>query len=218
MIIRWLGHSCFRITSAEGKTLITDPYDIDAYPDSLLYAPLDEAPDVVTLSHRHADHANTAILKGGPEIVEARATQFAAGFSIRGISTYHDDQDGDARGDNTIFRIIVDQVSICHLGDLGHELTQARVDQIGEVDVLLIPVAGYFTIGSDQATRVMEQLQPAITIPMHFRNDKCLFEIDTVDRFLAGKADVEQPGVCDITITKENLPASPKIVVLEPYN
>lgn len=218
MIIRWLGHSCFRITSAEGKTLITDPYDTGAYPDTLLYAPLDEAPDVVTISHRHADHANISILKGAPEIVEARATQFAAGFSIRGISTYHDDQDGDARGDNTIFRIIVDGASVCHLGDLGHELTQARVEQIGDVDVLLAPVAGYFTIGPIEATRVMEQLRPAITIPMHFRNEKCLFDIDTVDAFLAGKQDVEHPGGSDIEITKENLPASPKIIVLEPFN
>jgi L-ascorbate metabolism protein UlaG (beta-lactamase superfamily) len=218
MIIRWLGHSCFRITSAEGKTLLTDPYDTDAYPDTLLYEPLDEAPDVATLSHRHADHSNTAILKGSPEIVDARATQFVADYSIRGISTYHDDQDGDARGDNTIFRIIVNQVSVCHLGDLGHELNQTRVEQIGEVDVLLIPVAGIFTIGPDQATRVMDQLRPSITIPMHFRNEKCLFEIDTVDSFLAGKENVERPRVSDIEITKENLPVSPKIVVLEPYN
>jgi L-ascorbate metabolism protein UlaG (beta-lactamase superfamily) len=218
MIIRWLGHSCFRITSTEGRTLLTDPYDTEAYPGSLLYEPLDEAPDVVTLSHRHADHANLDILKGAPEIVEARATQFAAGFSIRGISTYHDEQDGDARGDNTVFRIIVDQLSVCHLGDLGHELNHTRVEQIGEVDILLIPVAGYFTIGPEQATRVMEQLKPSITIPMHFRNDKCLFEIDTVDSFLAGKPNVERPGASEIEISKENLPEIPKIVVLEPYN
>ncbi|RJQ46631.1 MAG: MBL fold metallo-hydrolase [Gaiellales bacterium] len=218
MIIRWLGHSCFRITSAEGKTLLTDPYDTEAYRGTLLYAPLDEAPDVVTVSHRHADHANTAILKGSPEVVEARATQFVAGFSIRGISTYHDEQQGDARGDNTAFRIIADGVSVCHLGDLGHELSQARVEQIGEVDVLLIPVGGYFTIDADQATRVMEQLGPAITIPMHFRNDRCLFDIAGVEPFLAGKAGVERPGVSELEISKENLPASPKIIVLEPYN
>lgn len=216
MIIRWLGHSCFRITSAEGRTLITDPYDVEAYKGSLLYAPLDEAPDVVTISHRHADHANIAILKGAPEVVEARATQFAAGFSIRGISTYHDDQDGDVRGDNTIFRIIVDEISVCHLGDLGHELNQTRVEQIGEVDVLLVPVGGIFTIDADQATRVMEQLRPAITIPMHFRNDRCLFGIDTVDRFLAGKPDVEMAAGSEIEVAKDNLPASPKIIVLEP--
>ncbi|MHB1002873.1 MAG: MBL fold metallo-hydrolase [Thermoleophilia bacterium] len=218
MIIHWLGHSCFRITSAEGRTLVTYPYDVEAYKGTLLYAPLDEAPDVVTLSHRHADHANIAILKGAPEIVEARATQFVAGFSIRGISTYHDDQDGDARGDNTIFRIIVDEVSVCHLGDLGHELNQTRVEQIGDVDVLLVPVGGYFTIDADQATRVMEQLKPSIAIPMHYRNDKCLFEIDTVDRFLAGKPDVERRGASDIEIIKDNLPAGPRIVVLEPQN
>ena len=218
MIIRWLGHSCFRITSAEGKILLTDPYDTDAYPGVLLYEPLDEAPDVVTLSHRHADHANTTIIKGLPEIVDARATQVVADFSIRGISTYHDNQDGDARGDNTIYRIIVDQVSVCHLGDLGHELNQARVEQIGEVDVLLVPVGGYFTIDAEQATRVMEQLRPAITIPMHYRNDKCRFDIATVDPFLAGKPEVEMASGSDIEIKKENLPASPKIVVLKPHN
>lgn len=218
MIIRWLGHSCFKITSAEGHTLLTDPYDTDAYPGTLLYAPLDEAPDVVTVSHRHADHGNTAILKGSPEIIDARATQFAAGFSIRGISTYHDTEDGDVRGDNTVYRIIVDRVAVCHLGDLGHELTQARVEQIGEVDVLLIPVGGNFTIDAEQATRVMEQLRPAITIPMHFRNDKCRFNIAGVEPFLAGKTAAEMAGGSDIEVTKENLPASPKIVVLKPFN
>lgn len=218
MIIRWLGHSCFRITSAEGKTLLTDPYDTEAYRGTLLYAPLDESPDVVTLSHRHADHANTAILKGDPVVVEARETQLVDGFSIRGISTYHDDQDGNARGDNTIFRIIADGLSLCHLGDLGQDLGQTRVEQIGEVDILLVPVGGFFTIDADQATRVMEQLQPVITIPMHFRNDRCRFEIDGVDRFLAGKDNVERADGSAIDVTKENLPASPKIVVLEPEN
>jgi L-ascorbate metabolism protein UlaG (beta-lactamase superfamily) len=218
MNIRWLGHSCFRITSDEGKTLLTDPYDTEAYPGTLLYGPLDEAPDVVTLSHRHADHANTAVLKGEPEIVDARATQVVAGFSIRGISTYHDDQNGDARGDNTIYRIITDRVSVCHLGDLGHELSQARVEQIGDVDVLLIPVGGFFTIDAGQATRVWEQLSPSITIPMHYRNDKCLFEIDRVDRFLDDKPGVQMAGGSDIEISKENLPDSPKIIVLVPFN
>lgn len=198
--------------------MLTDPYDTEAYPGSLLYEPLDETPDIVTLSHRHADHANTAILKGDPMVIESHETQLVDGFSIRGISTYHDDQDGDARGDNTIFRIIVDGIAICHLGDLGHDLIQTRAEQIGEVDVLLLPVGGFFTINAGQATRVMEQLEPAITIPMHFRNDKCRFEIDGVDRFLAGKDNVEQARTSGIEISKDNLPAEPKIVVLEPYN
>lgn len=218
MIIRWLGHSCFRITSYGGKTLLTDPYDSGAYRGTLNYAPLDEAPDVVTVSHRHADHGNTAILKGSPVIVESREARVVDGFNIRGIATYHDDRDGDLRGDNTVFRIIVDDVAVCHLGDLGQELSQARVEQIGEVDVLLVPVGGYFTIDAGQATRVMEQLHPSITIPMHFRNDECLFDIETVEPFLAGKPDVDRPGASEVEVTKENLPASPKIIVLEPFN
>ncbi len=218
MKIRWLGHSCFLLTGDSGATLLTDPYDTDAYPGTLLYAPLDESPDVVTSSHGHADHANIEAIGGTPEIVRTPAPREAAGFSIRGVDSFHDTQAGAMRGDNIIFIIRTDGITVCHLGDLGHELTPGQVREIGVVDVLLIPVGGTFTIDAATATRIWQQLAPPLAIPMHYRNDKCLFTIDGVKRFITGKRNVETPGFSEITLEKEKLPPSPKIVVLDHAN
>lgn len=218
MKIRWLGHSCFLITADSGETLITDPYDTQAYPSTLLHAPLDESTDVITSSHNHADHANIEAIGGTPVIVKTPAAREAAGFSIRGVEAFHDTQSGAMRGDIIIFIIRTGNITVCHLGDLGHELTSDQAYEIGAVDVLLIPVGGNFTIDAAAATRIWQQLAPPLTFPMHYRNDKCLFKIDGVDRFIAGKPDVETPGISEMTIEKENLPSSPKIVVLDHAN
>jgi len=222
MKIKWMGHSCFLITSASGSTLLTDPYDVSAYTGTLLYQPLDAspgiAPDVVTVSHGHSDHANVEVLTGTPEIVKESMNRLAASFSINGVESYHDIEHGALRGKNIIFTIQSEGLRVCHLGDLGHELEPAQVEAIGEIDVLLIPVGGVFTIDAEEATRVWRQLSPQVTIPMHYRNDKCLFNIDSVDKFTAGKQGVEFPGTSEIEVSKENLPVSPKIFVLEHEN
>lgn len=222
MKVRWLGHSCFLLTSASGSTLLTDPYDSAAYPATLLHRPLDDppgiAPDVVTVSHGHKDHGNVEALSGTPEIVMTPRARQAAGFNIRGVESFHDIEHGALRGDNIIFLIEVDGLVVCHLGDLGHELEPAQAETVGVIDVLMIPVGGNFTIDAAAATRVWQQLSPPVTIPMHYRNAKCLFKIDGVERFTEGKPAVETPGVSEIELTKENLPVSPKIFVLEPEN
>lgn len=222
MKVRWLGHSCFLLTAASGSTLLTDPYDSAAYPGTLLYRPLDDppgiAPDVVTVSHGHKDHGNLEALSGMPEIVRTPRARQASGFSIRGVESFHDIEHGALRGENVMFVIEADGFAVCHLGDLGHELEADQVEAIGEIDLLMIPVGGNFTIDAATATTVWRQLSPRITIPMHYRNDKCLFSIDGVDRFTQGKRGVENPGVSEIELSKENPPFSPKIFVLEPEN
>jgi len=222
MKIKWLGHSCFLLTAGSGAKLLTDPYDSAAYPGTLLLQPLEDlpgiAPDVVIVSHDHADHGNVEALSGTPEIVRTPRPRQAAGFSIRGIECFHDVEHGALRGENIIFLVEADGLTVCHLGDLGHELEPAQIEAIGAVDLLLIPVGGTFTIDAAIATRVWRQLSPPVTIPMHYRNDRCLFRIDGVDRFTEGKPVVETPDASEIELSKENLPVSPKIVVLEPEN
>jgi L-ascorbate metabolism protein UlaG (beta-lactamase superfamily) len=218
MRIKWLGHSCFLITSASGATLLTDPYDTGAYPDTLLYRPIDESPDVVTASHGHADHGNIEAVGGTPLIVTTAEPREAEGFGIRGVETCHDTEAGALRGGNTVFIFTVDGASVCHLGDLGHELDPEQTARIGAVDILLIPVGGFFTIDAATATRVWQQLNPRVAIPMHFRNEKCLFDIDGVDAFLAGKKDVVQAGASEVTLDPGDLPPGPRIIVLDPAN
>jgi len=219
MEIEWLGHSCFLLTAESGARLVTDPYDTSSYPGSLLYLPLDETPavaaEVVTLSHTHADHGNAGAIAGNPEVLRSPELHQLDGLKVRGVRTFHDTQQGDSRGPNIVFVIEADGLRICHLGDLGHELSDEQAGEIGPVDVLFIPVGGFFTIDAAVATRVWRQLQPALTIPMHYRNDKCHFNIEGVDPFTEGKSPVETPRSSRLTVKKDNLPPSPKIVVLQ---
>ncbi|MFA6000537.1 MAG: MBL fold metallo-hydrolase [Thermoleophilia bacterium] len=165
MKIRWLGHSCFLITADSGETLITDPYNTEAYPETLLLAPLDISTDVITSSHNHADHGNIEAIGGTPVIIKTPAPREAAGFSVRGVEAFHDNQAGVMRGDIIIFIIKTGDITVCHLGDLGHELTSDQARDIGAVDVLLIPVGGNFTIDAAAATRIWQQLAPPLTFP-----------------------------------------------------
>ncbi len=216
MKIEWIGHSCFLVTAASGRQLVTDPYDISAYPDQLFYQPVSATADVVTLSHAHGDHGNAAAVSGDPVVITTPGVHEVEGFTIRGVPTFHDGEQGSSRGENVVFVIGVDGLSLCHLGDLGHELQPEQVREIGPVDVLLLPVGGTFTIDAAAAGRVQRQLEAAVTIPMHFRNRQCSFPIDGVDVFLEGKDGVERPGTSFVELTQENFPAGPKIIVLEP--
>ncbi len=219
MNIKWIGHSCFLITADSGKTLLTDPYDSRAYLGTLLYRQVDLSPDICAISHGHPDHAAVKYLGGPPHVIDTEGEYDIDGFDIRGVATFHDASEGAQRGGNTVFVIRVDGVSVCHLGDLGHRLSARQSEAIGAIDVLLIPVGGYFTIDAAVATAVWEQLgPPPVTIPMHFRNEKCLFQIEGVDKFLAGKSGVDKPGESEIALMQENLSGAPKIVVLEPAN
>jgi len=219
MEIEWLGHSCFLLSANSGATLVTDPYDSTSYPGSLLYLPLDEPPviasDTVTISHGHADHGNAGAIAGNPEVLRTPELHQLNGLKVRGVRTFHDTEQGDSRGPNIVFIIETDGLRICHLGDLGHELTEEQIGEIGPVDVLFIPVGGFFTIDADAATRVWRRLLPALTMPMHYRNDKCHFNIEGVSPFIEGKSPVETLRSSRVTVNKENLPASPKIVVLQ---
>jgi len=138
------------------------------------------------------------------------------GIKFKGIPTYHDDVGGKKRGDNTIFCCEVDGVRVCHLGDLGHPLSNQQVAELGKVDILLIPVGGFFTIGPEVATEVCAQLTPRVIIPMHYKNDKCRFPLAGVEEFLQGKKDVSQLDTSEVEFKSGQLPASTQIIVLKP--
>ena len=216
MTIKFLGHASFLITSEEGVRIITDPYESGGYGGALRYEPITDEADIVTVSHDHADHNYVAGVSGNPVVV-TESTE-VSGISFRVIDSYHDDAQGTERGPNRIFCFQVDGISICHLGDLGHLLSTEQATSIGEVDVLLIPVGGHFAIDAQGATQVIDQLQPAVVIPMHFKTPKVDFPIGSVDDFLVGKQNVEDSGASQITIWADELREGPQIIVLEAAN
>ncbi|MGA7677337.1 MAG: MBL fold metallo-hydrolase [Dehalococcoidia bacterium] len=213
MKLKWLGHSCFLITSETGLRIITDPYAIVA---GINYSPVNEAADIVTVSHNHRDHNNVAAVRGKPEVITGSGTKTAKGIQFKGIASHHDESKGKERGSNTIFCFTVDGIRLCHLGDLGHELSREEIAQIGNVDVLLIPIGGFFTIDARVAAKVADDLKPKVILPMHYKTPECDFPITGVEDFLAGKKNVKKLNSSEIEFKAGKLPEATEIVVLQP--
>jgi L-ascorbate metabolism protein UlaG (beta-lactamase superfamily) len=215
MKIKWYGHAAFLITSNQGVRIITDPYESGAYGGQLAYGKIKDEADIVLTSHDHADHNDTGSLPGSPEIIKGGGTKTAKGISFKGIASYHDPSKGSERGANTIFTFSVDGIRVCHLGDLGHSLSDKELAEIGPVDILFIPVGGYFTIDSKEASQVGEKVKPKVLIPMHFKTDKCGFPIAPVEDFLKGKKNIRRPKASEVTFDQASLPSKMEIVVLD---
>ena len=215
MKVKWYGHAAFLITSDEGTKIIIDPYEPEAFGGQLSYGKIKDQADIVLTSHDHVDHNYTQDLPGTPQLVKGSGSKTVKGISMKGISTYHDPSKGSERGANTIFTIRINHIQLCHLGDLGHLLTDKELAEIGPVDILLIPVGGFFTIDPKEANRVAEQLKPRVLIPMHFKTEKCGFSIAPVEDFLKGKTNIKRPKASETTFDKATLPLQMEIVVLE---
>ena len=213
MKVKWLGHSCFLITATGGVRTITDPYAVGG---GINYSPIEETADIVVVSHGHDDHSNVSAVRGTPEVVEGSGTKTAQGIQFKGTAAYHDASQGTQRGPNTIFCFTIDDIKLCHLGDLGHVLSPGQVNEIGDIDILFIPVGGFYTIDASVASRVCEQLKPKVVIPMHFRTPKCAYPLAGVEDFLKGKQNVRKVGDSEVEFERERLPAATEIVLLQP--
>ena len=210
MKIKYLGHASFLIISDSGTKLITDPYTAGG---EFSYDEINESADIVTVSHGHFDHNNVAAVRGNPKVVKGAVTEEIKGIAINGIPSYHDEAGGKKRGGNTIFCFEVDGIRVCHLGDLGHLLSDKQVAEVGTVDILLIPVGGYYTIDARVATQVCNQLKPNVIIPMHWNYKWSFPEIASVNEFLQGKKDVSRLDASEVEFKQGELPASTQIIV-----
>ncbi|MCB9813608.1 MAG: MBL fold metallo-hydrolase [Pseudomonadales bacterium] len=187
MIITYHGHSTFKIKGKKG-TVITDPYD-----DYIGLSLPRLSGDIVTVSHDHKDHNAFKKVVGtsrreNPFIVEKAGEYEVGGISVFGVNSFHDANGGVERGPNIIYTSLVDGIRICHLGDLGHELTPQQVEEIGSVDVLLCPVGGIYTIDPELAVETIRAIEPGIAIPMHYRtpqhNQDVFGDLKTLEDFL----------------------------------
>ncbi len=162
MTISWFGQSCFRIEAKEGSVLI-DPFskEIGLKPPRI-------KDDIVLVSHQHSDHNN--IEDANPEafIIQNPGEYEKSGIAVRGIASFHDEKQGIERGPNTIYIIKAEELTIAHLGDLGHVLDDVQVEAIGDVDILMVPIGGTYTIDAKKAVEVISQIEPKIIIPMHY--------------------------------------------------
>ena len=180
MKLQYLGHASFRIISEMGTTIVTDPYDSKMVGFEM--APV--RTDVVTVSHHHGDHDCLDSILGNPAILDEVIACAADDVAVESYSTFHDDERGAKRGGNLVFSFLVDGLKVVHMGDVGC-LDNDVVDKIKGCDVLLLPVGGTFTIDAVGAKWYVDQVQPKIVVPMHYRTDEHSFKVDGVDKFLA---------------------------------
>ncbi|MEE9400962.1 MAG: MBL fold metallo-hydrolase [Dehalococcoidia bacterium] len=209
MEIVWLGHSCFRIRGKEA-TIVTDPFDRTlGYPVKKLTA------NIVTVSHPHPQHSFLEDVAGSPKVISRPGEYEIANVFINGIATFHDADGGEHRGKNTVYLVQIEEVSICHLGDLGHVPTAEQIEQMSDTDILMVPVGGGATIGAAAAVEIISLLQPKLVIPMHFKTEVVKMDLEPLEHFLKEmglKEVVTQPK---LNVSKSGLPADTSVVVLD---
>ena len=210
--ITYLGHSSFKI---KGKTavVVTDPFD-----EKCGKFPRDLTADIVTVSHDHFDHNATKLLSSS-FFVRGPGEYEVGGVSVVGVHSWHDDKSGAERGPNTIYVIEIEGLRLVHLGDLGHKLDQEQLDEMGPIDVVMVPVGGEYTIDAKTAAEVTRQVDPWVVIPMHYQQeglDKSAFgQLAGGGGFLAEMGKSEIQPVAKYVITADKLPSELQVVVLE---
>ena len=211
MKIRYLGHSCFVLTESDGCSIATDPYGDVGFcmPKISVHA--------VTVSHSHYDHCHLGDVQGFSALFDKAGVFSFENVKIFAIESWHDDAHGLKRGSNLIFKFCMDNLTICHLGDLGEACNDALIEKIGKVDVLLIPVGGNYTIDATLAKEYVDRLGPSVVIPMHYMQTGLNIRIAGLDEFinLFQKGKIMKTG-CEIVLSETDLSDNgPKIIVME---
>mgnify|MGYP005852491331 CR=1 FL=1 len=209
MEIKYFGHSCFRI-KGKNTTLITDPYS----PDLGLTLGKQTA-NIVTVSHQHAGHNHTEGISGEPRVVYRPGEYEIGDAIIIGLPTFHDSEKGMIRGKNVVFVVAVDDMTICHLGDLGEPLKESEIEELGKVDILMIPVGDMSALNAAAAAKLVRQIEPAIVIPMHYQLPGSNRELESAERFISEMGASAVSPQPKLTVTRSNLPLSTQVTLLE---
>lgn len=219
MDITYLGHSSFKIRGKTG-TVVTDPF-----PAKIGFPFPKVSADIVTVSHHHFDHDAVAQISGTsrreqPFIIDLPGEYELLDVSVFGYQSYHDDQKGSQRGKNIMMVIKIDGISVVHLGDLGHTLSDQSIQELGVVDVLMVPVGGVFTVDSKQARAIIEMIEPSIIIPMHYKtasHSRDFSQLAGIEDFLKEMGKTGREPVEKLTLTAGNLPEEMEVAVMKQY-
>ncbi len=223
MQIIWHGQSCFQITSSQGKnnqvSIVIDPFD-----EAIgLRVPRLEA-NILLITHSHHDHNNIRAVSPSagsgqsPVLISGPGEYEVKEVFIQGIPSFHDSSLGKERGQNTIYTIEAEGIRLCHLGDFGQkELTSEQIEKIGQVNILMIPIGGIYTISAKETVRIMSQIEPSIIIPMHYQIPKLKLKLDGLDKFLKIMGIKKIEPLAKLSIKKKDIfPEEAKIIVLKP--
>lgn len=217
MKLTYYGHASFLLES-NGTSILIDPFD-----DKPGYPQPDVSPTAVTVSHEHFDHNHVATAKGSPKVIRGLTAggkdwntvkEKVGPVAISGVATYHDASQGKDRGKNTIFIFEAEHLRVAHAGDLGHPLSTEQVSQLGTIDVLMIPIGGYYTIGPEEAEQVINAVKPRVVIPMHYRTEVNKdWPIGPHESFTEKKAPKQKGRTVDVSTA--TLPSQQEVWILK---
>lgn len=210
MNIYWLGHSCFLIKTNLGKRILMDPFDID-----IGYTPYKGDVDIVTISHMHFDHNCTKYINDEAKVLRDSVDYQNTFCKIKSYLSFHDDCCGLKRDKNFIFKIICDDIVICHLGDLGHILSSKLIKELGHVDILFVPVGEQLTISIENLKKVILDINPIYVVPMHYKTQKLSFYLNSLDNFLMNMKDYKITHTQVLSVNTDSLPNEITIKILE---
>ena len=217
MNIVWHGQSFFEIVAKDKESkelkIVIDPFD-----ESIgLKVPKTEA-RILLITHQHPDHSNKKAISNSAFLIEEPGEYEINGVHIKGIPVFHDDVQGKERGEVIAYVIETEDIRICHLGDFGQkELTSEQLDQLGDIDILMVPIGGVYTIDAKGASKIISQIEPKLVIPMHYQIPKLKLKLNSLEQFLKemGSSVVEPQK--KLKIKSFNLPKEKtEIAVLEP--
>jgi L-ascorbate metabolism protein UlaG (beta-lactamase superfamily) len=215
MDITYLGHSSFKIKT-KTATVVTDPFDSKMV--GIKYSATEG--EIVTISHDHKDHNVVEKVTGFKKAINGPGEYEISGVSVMGYPSFHDAKNGEERGKNTIYIFEAEGLRVAHLGDLGHTLSDNLIDEIGDIDVLMIPVGGFYTIGPKEATDIISKIEPYFVIPMHYKVDGMNSEL--AEKLLPVSDFLKESGLTvenlpKFTIKKEDIleDQTTKVIVLE---
>ena len=210
MKIQWFGHSFFIVISKEGRKVVFDPFDKSVgYPIPKISA------HAVCVSHSHFDHNNVRIIEGNPEIIQKEGIYVRDGYQIRGFQTYHDQKQGKERGENIVFRLEMDGISLIHTGDLGALPSSQEIELWKPLDILLISVGGIFTINGHEAQVLVERLKPKVVIPMHYQTPLLQFDLQPVEDFTYHFFNIKNLPETHVEVVQENLPTQTEVWIFQ---
>jgi len=206
MNIQYYGHSCFKITTKpagrgqEEVAIFVDPFD-----KAVGLRPPQGSADLVLVTHDHSDHNNVSALRGEPRVLDIAGEYSVKGVNVIGVRSYHDNQEGKELGQNTIFVLETEEIKICHLGDLGTDLSEKQLEEIDGVDILMIPIGGKYTIDYKKAIDIIKKIEPNVIIPMHYKVKGSTVDVDDEKKFCSEMSNCVLAKSSKINIKKKEL-------------
>jgi L-ascorbate metabolism protein UlaG (beta-lactamase superfamily) len=218
MNLSWFGHSYFLLEfNKKGQESVK--VAIDPFSQEIGLKPASLSADLLLISHNHYDHNNTAVIKGSPFVVNEPGEYELKDVFVKAIPSFHDNKEGKERGSNLIFSIFSENLRLCHLGDLGQSrLTEEQLEVLGTVDILMIPVGGFYTLEPKDAKEVINQLEPKIVIPMHYALPGLKIKLGSIDDFLKIINQPKPEPLKKLKIQDKDLPTGDgfEVVLLQP--